>query len=105
MSWLYLLLAGLFEMGWPIGFKLSQNDNFKFQGIALAIIFMALSGFFLWLAQKTIPIGTAYAVWTGIGAVGTLAVGIVFFGDSSNFWRLFSAMLIVLGIIGLKLTD
>ena len=65
---------------------------------------MSLSGALLWLAQKTIPIGTAYAVWTGIGAVGTLLVGIVYFGDSGSIWRMFSALLIVIGIVGLKLT-
>lgn len=63
---------------------------------------MSLSGLFLWLAQKTIPIGTAYAVWTGIGAVGTLFVGIIYFGDSASIWRLLSALLIVVGIVGLK---
>ena len=66
---------------------------------------MAVSGYFLWMAQKTIPIGTAYAVWTGIGAVGTLLVGILFFGDSSRVWRMLSALLIVIGIVGLKLAN
>jgi quaternary ammonium compound-resistance protein SugE len=64
---------------------------------------MSLSGALLWLAQKTIPIGTAYAVWTGIGSVGTLLVGIAFFGDSASIWRMLSALLIVIGIVGLKL--
>ncbi len=64
---------------------------------------MAISGTLLYLAQKTIPIGTAYAVWTGIGAVGTLFVGVLFFGDSGNALRMLSALLIVAGIIGLKL--
>ena len=63
---------------------------------------MSLSGAFLWLAQKTIPIGTAYAVWTGIGAVGTLFVGIFYFGDSASIWRMLSALLIVIGIVGIK---
>ena len=65
---------------------------------------MTLSGVFLFIAQKNIPVGTAYAVWTGIGAVGTLLVGIFFFGDSAGFWRLFSAALIIIGVIGLKIT-
>lgn len=103
MSWFYLIIAGLFEIGWPLGLKLSQTMSAKIFGIALAVVSMLLSGIFLWLAQKSIPIGTAYAVWTGIGAVGTLIVGIIFFGDSASIWRLFSALLIVVGIVGLKL--
>ncbi len=103
MNWFYLILAGVFEIGWPLGLKLSQTMSSKVLGILLAIISMSLSGLFLWLAQKTIPIGTAYAVWTGIGAVGTLFVGIIYFGDSANIWRLLSALLIVVGIVGLKL--
>ncbi len=103
MNWIYLLIAGIFEIGWPLGFKLSQTHPSKFMWILLSVASMALSGFFLWLAQKTIPIGTAYAVWTGIGAVGTLLVGIFFFGDASTIWRMLAASLIVIGIIGLKL--
>ena len=61
--------------------------------------------FLLYVAQRTIAIGTAYVVWTGIGAVGTLLMGIFFFGDSAGFWRLFSAALIVLGVIGMKLSS
>jgi quaternary ammonium compound-resistance protein SugE len=63
---------------------------------------MALSGLFLWMAQKYIPIGTAYAIWTGIGATGTLLIGIIFFGDPASMGRLFFALLIIAGIIGLK---
>jgi len=105
MSWYYLLLAGLFEMGWPFGLKLSQTMPSKMFGIFLAVVSMVLSGYFLWMAQKTIPIGTAYAVWTGIGAVGTLFIGILYFGDSANTWRLLSVLLIIVGIIGLRITD
>lgn len=64
---------------------------------------MGLSGWFLWYSQKGIPIGTAYAVWTGIGAVGTLAIGIIFFGDSASIFKLVSALFIIVGIIGLKM--
>lgn len=103
MSWLYLIIAGIFEVGWPLGFKLSQTTNNKILWIAIAILSMSLSGTFLWLAQREIPIGTAYAVWTGIGAVGTLLIGIFFFGDSASIWRMLSALLIIIGIIGLKL--
>jgi len=105
MNWFYLILAGVFEIGWPLGLKLSQTMSSKVLGILMAIISMSLSGLFLWLAQKTIPIGTAYAVWTGIGAVGTLFVGIIYFGDSASIWRLLSALLIVVGIVGLKLAN
>lgn len=103
MSWMYLILAGIFEIGWPLGLKLSQTMPSKTIGIIIAVISMGMSGFFLWLAQKTIPIGTAYAVWTGIGAVGTLIVGILYFSDSASLMRMFSALLIVIGIIGLRL--
>jgi quaternary ammonium compound-resistance protein SugE len=105
MSWIYLVLAGLFEIGWPLGLKLSQTMSPKWPGFALAAASMGLSGYLLWMAQKEIPIGTAYAVWTGIGAVGTLLVGILFFGDSASVWRMLSALLIVAGIVGLKLAE
>lgn len=102
--WFSLIIAGLFEIGWPLGFKLSQTTRFKWTFIAVAVLSMALSGFFLWIAQKNIPIGTAYAVWTGIGAAGTFLVGIFFFGDSAGMMRFLSFALIVIGIIGLKLS-
>ncbi|MGJ1412741.1 DMT family transporter [Sphingobacterium thalpophilum] len=103
MNWFALILAGLFEIGWPLGLKMAQNGSSnKFGWIALAVISMGISGMLLFYAQKAIPIGTAYAVWTGIGAVGTLAIGILFFGDSASIFRLLSASLIVAGIIGLK---
>ena len=103
MAWIYLFLGGLFEIGWPLGFKLAATTPYRTWFIAGSILSMALSGFFLYLAQRTLPIGTAYAVWTGIGAVGTLLIGILLFGDSAGFLRLVSASLIILGIIGLKL--
>lgn len=104
MAWIYLIIGGLFEIGWPLGFKLaSVNPNNKILFIAVSVVSMALSGLFLYLAQRSIPIGTAYAVWTGIGAVGTLLVGIFFFHDPAGFMRLFSALLIIIGIIGLKI--
>ncbi|OGU58323.1 MAG: hypothetical protein A2X64_09905 [Ignavibacteria bacterium GWF2_33_9] len=73
--------------------------------IFIAIISMGCSGYFLWIAQKSIPIGTAYAVWTGIGAAGTFLIGIIFFKDSADWLRMISFALIVLGIIGLKLSQ
>lgn len=105
MAWFYLLIAGIFEVGWPLGFKISTQSNNRFWGLTLAVISMALSGFFLWLAQKEIPIGTAYAIWTGIGAAGTFLIGIIYFKDSADIWRLMSFFLIIAGIIGLKLTS
>lgn len=104
MSWIYLFIAGIFEIGWPLGFKLSQTTSNKFTWIGFAVLSMALSGLFLWLAQRSIPIGTAYAIWTGIGATGTLIIGIVFFNDPANLFRLFFASLVIVGIVGLKIT-
>ena len=78
MAWLYLIVAGLFEMGWPVGLKLSQTPGGRVLGVFIAVACMTASGILLWLAQRTIPIGTAYAVWTGIGAAGTFMVGIAF---------------------------
>lgn len=105
MDWIILFLAGICEMGWPIGMKLTQNPMYRLWGTILAIGSMSLSFTFLWMAQKTIPIGTAYMVWTGIGAVGTMAIGIIFYGDSGSMWRLFSAFLVLAGIVGLKLSS
>lgn len=104
MSWFYLFLAGIFEIGWPLGLKLSQTMKNKTIGILLAVVSMVLSGWFLWLAQKTIPMGTAYAVWTGIGAAGTFIVGMILFKDPSNVLRILSVLLIITGAIGLKLS-
>ena len=103
MAWLYLLLAGLFEMGWPVGFKLSQQPEFKLAGIAGAVLSMAVSGWLLWLAQRDIPIGTAYAVWTGIGGAGTFVLGVIFFGDALTLARSLGVVLILGGVVTLKL--
>jgi quaternary ammonium compound-resistance protein SugE len=103
MSWVYLLLAGLFEIGWPIGLKLAQQLETRLMGILIAIIFMGASGYFLWLAQKQIPLGTSYAVWTGIGAAGTFIVGALFFGDAATLMRYFGVVLILSGVIVLKI--
>jgi len=104
MPWFYLFIAGLMEIGWPLGLKLSQTQTtYKFWWISMAVISMAASGLFLWLAQKSIPMGTAYAVWTGIGASGAFILGIWLFDDPTSFLRIASVTLIILGIIGLKL--
>lgn len=104
MAWLFLLIAGVFEIGWPVGLKLSQVTPNKVLWILAAVISMGLSGLFLWIAQKNIPIGTAYAVWTGIGAVGVFITGIILFKEPSDFLRIISVALIVIGIVGLKLS-
>ena len=104
MAWIQLIIAGLFEIGWPLGFKLaSMHSKYFIWFIGLSILSMGLSGYFLYLAQKSIPIGTAYVIWTGIGAIGTVLLGILFFHDSVNIFRLLFLSLILIGIVGLKL--
>ena len=102
MSWVYLLLAGLTEIGWPVGLKMAQSGGSKMLGVAIAIFFMTVSGALLWLAQKEIPMGTAYAVWTGIGASGTFLLGIWFYGDPTSLLRYMGVLLIILGVVVLK---
>jgi len=103
MSWLYLLLAGFSEVGWPVGLKMAQQGATRMTGIIIAVAFMTVSGFFLWLAQKEIPLGTSYAVWTGIGAAGTFFVGIFFYGDATSAGRFLGVSLIIAGIATLRL--
>lgn len=104
MAWILLIIAGLFEIGWPLSFKLaSMHSKYFIWFIGLSILSMGLSGYFLYLAQKSIPIGTAYVIWTGIGAIGTVLLGILFFHDSANIFRLLFLSLILIGIVGLKL--
>lgn len=103
MAWIYLIIASIFEIGWPIGLKMAQTPEFtKYFWILAAIIAMIMSGMFLYLAQKQIPIGTAYAVWTGIGMIGTFIAGIIFFQEVSDFARFFGVILVLSGIIILK---
>ena len=101
MSWIYLFIAGLFEIGWAIGLKYTAGFTKLWPSI-ITIIGMILSFYFLSNAVKSIPIGTAYAIWTGIGAVGTAILGILLFGESKEFVRLFFILLIIAGIVGLK---
>ena len=101
--WISLIVAGLFEIGWPVGLKIAQTPGRALLGISIAVVGMALSGWLLWLAQKDIPIGTAYAVWTGIGAAGTFLVGVCFFGDSTSLLRWTAVLLIISGVALLKL--
>lgn len=102
MYWMALLMAGVCEIGWPLGLKISSFPNMKVWGIALAGISITLSGFLLWFSIKAIPIGTAYAVWTSIGAVGTFAIGVFIFGDPNVPLRWLGAALILIGVILLK---
>jgi quaternary ammonium compound-resistance protein SugE len=97
MAWLYLLLAGMFEVGWAIGLKYTEGFS-----RLLTIAAMALSLALLGLALRHLPVGTAYAVWTGIGAVGTAALGIYLFSEPATALRLGCIGLIVAGIVGLK---
>lgn len=103
MAWFYLRVAGLFEIGWPIGYKLTALPGFRVLGWIIALAAITLSGIFLWLAQRDIPIGTAYAIWTGIGAAGTFLIGIYFFHEPAGFMRYLGVMLILAGVIVLKL--
>jgi len=104
MAWTYLALAGLFEIGWAIGLKYSEGFTRPLASLLTATT-MAFSIWLLSLAMKTIPVGTAYAVWTGIGAVGVAVLGMVLFGESRETLRLICLFLIVTGIIGLKLVS
>ena len=103
MSWVYLVLAGLVEIGWPLGLKLAQGSAHRSKGIVLAIVSMGVSGGLLWLAQRQISLGTAYAVWTGIGAAGTFLLGVMLFGDPANLGRYLGVTLIIGGVVVLKL--
>ena len=102
MAWVILFIAGLLEIGWAIGLKYTEGFT-KLVPSALTLAAMAGSIILLGLALKTLPIGTAYAVWTGIGAVGTAILGIALFGEPATAARLASIGLIVSGIVGLKL--
>lgn len=102
MAWIYLLIAGIAEIGWALGMK--YTDGFtKLVPTAITLSIMAVSVVFLGLAVKQLPLGTAYAVWTGIGTVGTVALGIWLFNEPADLLRLFCIGLIIVGIGGLKL--
>ena len=103
MNWIYLVMAGLFEIGWPVGLKMAQVPATRGLGIVIAVVFMGISGLLLWLAQRSIPIGTAYAIWTGIGAAGTFLVGVYVYGDAASVMRFAGVALIVAGVVTLKL--
>ena len=102
MAWAYLLIAGLFEVSWAVALKYTEGFT-RLVPSLVTIIGMALSLGFLGLALKSLPIGTAYAVWTGIGAVGTVALGIYLFGEPATTARLACIGLIIAGIAGLRM--
>jgi len=104
MPWVVLTVAGLFEIGWAVGLKYSEGFSKPLPSL-LTVVAMAFSLWLLALAMKTIPVGTAYAVWTGIGAVGVALLGMVLFGESREFLRVLCLFLIIAGIIGLKLVS
>jgi len=104
MAWVNLLIAGVFEVVWAIGLKYSHGFS-KFYPSIITVLGMIFSFYFLTIATKTLPIGTAYAVWTGIGAMGTVIMGIILFNEPRNILRLMFISLIVINIIGLKFSS
>ncbi len=102
MNWFILFVVGLFEIGWAIGLKYTKGFTRLWPSVGTAVSMVA-SVVLLGIAMKTLPVGTAYAVWVGIGAVGTAILGMVLLGEATNIGRLVSLALIVAGVIGLKL--
>jgi len=102
MNWFILIIAGLFEIGWAIGLKYTEGFTRPWPTIG-TVLSMVISLGLLGIAMKSLPVGTAYAVWVGVGAVGTAILGIVLMGESANPLRLISLGFIVAGIVGLKL--
>lgn len=103
VAWSYLIVAGFFEVGWPVGLKMAQTPGKLVLGVLVAVVCMIVSGGLLFLAQRTIPMGTAYAVWTGIGAAGTFVVGVVLYGDALGVMRILAVLMIITGVGLLKL--
>ncbi len=104
MAWLYLFVAGLLEVAWAVGLKFTEGFTRLWPSVWTGAA-LVLSMLLLAAAVRTLPLGTAYAVWTGIGAVGTAALGIALFGESASPARLVCIALIVAGLVGLKLTS
>lgn len=103
LAWFYLIIAAFFEIGWPLGFKLAQNSSATVFWIGVSVISMVLSGYFLYLAQRDITIGTAYAVWTGLGASGTFVLGVLMFRDPAPLLSILGLIFIVGGVVLLKI--
>ncbi len=104
MAWFYLILGGILEIVWMIAMKYSNGFK-NFWPSAIVVVALAASMFVVSLSIKTIPMGTAYAIWTGIGAAGGAIAGILLFNESKDWLRLFSITLIIVGIVGLKLSS
>ena len=102
MAWVYLIIAGLLEVGWAVGLKYTYGWSKLFPSI-LTVLMMGASFYFLSSALKNIPIGTAYAVWTGIGILGTAILGMILFNESRDIIRIICILLIITGIAGLKI--
>jgi quaternary ammonium compound-resistance protein SugE len=102
MAWVILVVAGLFEVGWAIGLKYTEGFTRPW-AVIWTVLAMIISLALLGIAMKSLPVGTAYSVWVGVGAVGTVILGIVLLGEPANAARLISVALILAGIIGLKL--
>ena len=104
MNWLYLFIAGLFEIAWAIGLKYTEGGTRLWPSLITAVLMIA-SFYFLSLAVRTLPIGTAYAIWTGIGTVGAAILGVILFDEPRDMLRVGCIFLIIAGIAGLKLTS
>ena len=104
MAWGLLILAGLFEIAWAIGLKYSEGLTRFWPSVGTGLA-MLISVWLLGIAMKSLPLGTAYSIWVGVGAVGTVLLGIVLLGESASTARLISVTLIIAGIIGLKLSS
>ncbi|HEY5782591.1 MAG TPA: quaternary ammonium compound efflux SMR transporter SugE [Lysobacter sp.] len=102
MAWIILVLAGLFEVGWAIGLKYTEGFTRLWPTVG-TVVAMAISLGLLGIAMKSLPVGTAYAIWVGVGAVGTVILGIVLFQEPVNALRMISVGLIIAGLVGLKL--
>jgi len=101
MAWIILVIAGLFEVGWAIGLKYTEGFTRLWPTVG-TVLSMIVSLWLLGVAMKSLPVGTAYSVWVGVGSVGTVVLGIVLLGESANAARLISVALIIAGIVGLK---
>jgi quaternary ammonium compound-resistance protein SugE len=104
IEWIYLIIAGIAEIGWALSLKFSDGFTNTIMSIS-TIVIMIISLLFLSLALKNIPLGTAYMIWTGIGAVGVAIIGLIFLGESKSIVRVFCIMLVISGIIGLKISS
>ena len=104
MAWVYLIIAGFFEIGLALGLKYSEGFSRLWPTVGMAVS-GGISFYLLSIAMRSLPVGTAYAVWTGIGAAGTVILGILFLKESSDFIRLLSITLIIVGVVGLRFSS